>query len=105
CGGLEAATNGRRATCCCNHASMAALRAAAAGNALWQVLDPVNANNNVVHTQWGNIELDEFASWFAAGRDAFNRLIAHESAGNDGTVDDILADLFGNPILTHEEIA
>jgi hypothetical protein len=76
-----------------------------AGHALWQVLDPVNANNNVVHTQWGNIELDEFASWFAAGRDAFNRLIAHESAGNDGTVDDILADLFGNPILTHGEIA
>lgn len=76
-----------------------------AGNQLWQVLDPVNANNNVVHTQWGNIELDEFASWFAAGRDAFNRLIAHESAGNDGTVDDILAELFGNPILTHGDIA
>jgi hypothetical protein len=71
------------------------------GNQLWQVIDPVNANNNVVHTQWGNIELDEFASWFAAGRDAFNRLIAYESAGNDGTVDDILADLFGNPILDH----
>jgi hypothetical protein len=76
-----------------------------AGNALWQVLDPVNANNNVVHTQWGNIELDEFASWFAAARDAFSRLIAHESAGNDGTVDDILAELFGNPILTHGDIA
>ena len=26
-------------------------------------LRPVNVNNNVVHTQWGNIELDEFASW------------------------------------------
>jgi hypothetical protein len=76
-----------------------------AGNALWQVLDPVNSNNNVVHTQWGNIELDEFASWFAAGRDAFNRLIAHESAGNDGTVDDILAELFGNAVLLHGEIA
>jgi hypothetical protein len=77
----------------------------AAGNRLWQVLDPVNASNNVVHTQWGNIELGEFASWFAAGRDAFNRLIAHESAGNDGTVDDILAELFGNPILIHGDIA
>ena len=74
------------------------------GNQLWRVLDPVNANNNVVHTQWGNIVLDEFASWFAAARDAFNRLIAHESAGNDGVVDDILAALFGNPILTHGEI-
>lgn len=77
----------------------------AAGNQLWRVLDPVNANNNVVHTQWGNIELDEFASWFAAGRDALSRLIAHESAGNDGTVDDILAELFGNPILIHGEIS
>ena len=26
----------------------------AQGNPLWQVIDPVNANNNVVHSQWGN---------------------------------------------------
>ena len=71
------------------------------GNQLWRVLDPVNVNNNVVHANWGNIELDEFASWFAAGRDGLSRLMAHESAGNDGIVDDILAELFGNPILTH----
>jgi SMODS domain-containing protein len=77
----------------------------APGNRLWKVLDPVNVNNNVVHTDWGNIELDEFASWFAAGRDAFTRLIAHESAGNDGIVDAILAELFGNPILTHGEVS
>jgi hypothetical protein len=73
----------------------------AKGNPLWQVLDPVNVNNNVVHSTWGNIELDEFASWFAAGRDAFSRVIAHERTGNDGIVDAILAELFGNPILTH----
>src|SRR5262249_16062204 len=76
----------------------------AQGNRLWQVLDPLNANNNVLPTQWGNIELDEFASWLAAARDAFGRLIAHDSAGNDGTVGDILAELFGNPILIHGEI-
>jgi hypothetical protein len=64
----------------------------------------VNANNNVVHTPWGNIELDEFASWFAAGRDAFSRLIAHEAAGNDGVVDDILVELFGNAVIDHGEI-
>lgn len=75
------------------------------GNQLWQVLDPVNATNNVVHTNWGNIELDEFASWFAAGRDGLSRIIAHESAGNDGIVDEILAELFGNSILIHGEIA
>ena len=84
--------------------SIEPVRQDAVGNPLWQVVDPVNANNNVVHTQWGNIELDEFASWFAAGRDAFNRLMAHESARNDGAVDDILAELFGNPVLTHGDI-
>jgi Second Messenger Oligonucleotide or Dinucleotide Synthetase domain len=71
------------------------------GNALWQVIDPVNANNNVVHSSWGNIELEEFASWFADARDAMSRLVAHEAAGNEGIVDDILARLFGNPIITH----
>ena len=84
--------------------SIEPVRQDAVGNPRWQVVDPVNANNNVVHTQWGNIELDEFASWFAAGRDAFNRLMAHESARNDGAVDDILAELFGNPVLTHGDI-
>jgi hypothetical protein len=84
-----------------DYPSIEPFRQDAQGNQLWQVIDPVNANNNVVHSQWGNIELDEFASWFAEGRDAFGRIMAHESAGNDSTVDDILAKLFGNPILTH----
>jgi hypothetical protein len=88
-----------------DYPSIEAVREDAPGNRLWRVLDPVNANNNVVHTQWGNIELDEFAAWFAAGRDAFGRIISHESAGNDSTVDDILAELFGNPILTHGDIS
>ncbi len=104
--GWLATVTGRRLPIRFNdYRSIEALREDAAGNRLWLVLDPVNVNNNVVHTQWGNIELHEFASWFAAGRDAFNRLIAHESAGNDGTVDEILAELFGNPILIHGEIA
>jgi hypothetical protein len=104
--GWLATVTGRRLPISFNdYSSIEPPKQGSTGNALWQVLDPVNANNNVVHTQWGNIELDEFASWFSAGRDAFNRLIAHESAGNDGTVDDILAELFGNPILAHGEIA
>jgi hypothetical protein len=74
------------------------------GNPLWRVIDPVNANNNVVHSQWGNIEFEEFSAWFADGRDALLRLVAHERAGNDGTVDEILAELFGNPVLTHGDI-
>jgi len=75
------------------------------GNVLWQVIDPVNANNNVVHSTWGNIELEEFAAWFADARDAMSRLVSHETAGNDGMVDEILAELFGNPILTHGVLA
>jgi Second Messenger Oligonucleotide or Dinucleotide Synthetase domain len=70
-------------------------------NQLWQVIDPVNVNNNVVHSEWANIELDELASWFGTGRDSFSRLIAQEQAGNDGNVDAILLDLFGGPIITH----
>jgi hypothetical protein len=77
----------------------------AQGNPLWQVVDPVNANNNVVHSQWRNIELEEFAAWFAAARDALGRLVAYEKAGNDSIVDEILADLFGNPVLTHGELS
>jgi hypothetical protein len=71
------------------------------GNQLWKVIDPVNVTNNVVHSEWRNIELDELATWFGAGRDGFSRLIAQEQAGNDGNVDAILVDLLGNPIITH----
>lgn len=76
----------------------------APGNPHWRVIDPVNVNNNVVHGDWGNIELQEFASWFAAARDAFARLIAHEDAGNGSIVDAILVEQFGNPILAHGDL-
>jgi hypothetical protein len=84
-----------------DYPTVEAFRENAPGNPHWRVIDPVNVNNNVVHGDWRNIELQEFASWFAAARDAFARLIAHENAGNDGTVDAILAEQFGNPILAH----
>jgi hypothetical protein len=71
------------------------------GNPLWHVIDPVNANNNVVHKDWGNIELDEFATWLEAARDIMNRVVSYESSGNDSKVDELLAELFGNAILTH----
>jgi hypothetical protein len=85
--------------------SVEPLNPASPGNALWQVIDPVNVNNNVVHSTWGNIELEEFASWFADARDALGRLVSYEAAGNDGTVDNILAEIFGNPVLTHGDLA
>jgi hypothetical protein len=95
----------RRVTISFNdHDTIEPLRKTDEGNTLWQVIDPVNANNNVVHSEWGNIELDELASWFGAGRDALSRLIAQEQSGNDGNVDAILVDLFGNPVITHGEL-
>jgi hypothetical protein len=84
-----------------DYSSVEVTAGAPLGNQLWQVIDPVNANNNVVHSNWGNIELGEFAAWFATSRDALSRMLAHEAAGNDGTIDEILAELFGNPILAH----
>jgi len=77
----------------------------APGNKLWKVIDPVNCNNNVVHTPWGNIELDEFASWFAAGRDIMQRILSHEAMGNDSMVDELLVELFGSAILTHGDLS
>lgn len=74
------------------------------GNQHWRVIDPVNANNNVVHSTWGNIELAEFADWFASARDAMGRILAHESAGNEGVVDDILSALFGPAVISHGEL-
>lgn len=77
----------------------------APGNKLWRVIDPVNCNNNVVHTPWGNIELTEFASWFEAGRDIMQRILSHEGMGNDAMVDELLVELFGNAILTHGDLS
>lgn len=102
---LASVTKNRTQIAFSDYASVEPYRADAPGNALWKVIDPVNCNNNVVHTPWGNIELDEFASWFAAGRDSFARIMSHEGMGYDSKVDDILAELFGNPVLTHGDLS
>jgi hypothetical protein len=73
-------------------------------NRLWSVLDPVNANNNVVHSDWSNIQLSEFAEWFSSARDIFGRLISNEYQGRDSAVDEALVELFGNPVITHGEL-
>jgi hypothetical protein len=74
-------------------------------NRLWAVLDPVNENNNVVHSEWTNIELSEFAEWFSLGRDHVSRIMSNEFAGNESAVDEDLVELFGNPVITHGELA
>lgn len=102
---LTSVTANRQRVSFSEYSSIEVLRESDQGNALWRVIDPVNANNNVVHSTWGNIELSEFASWFAEGRDAMSRVVAHEKAGNDGIVDDILAALFGNSIIDHGAVS
>jgi hypothetical protein len=74
-------------------------------NRLWYVLDPVNANNNVVHTDWTNVHLSEFAEWFERARDSLSRIISHEQAGRDSEVDRLLAELFGNAVIAHGELS
>jgi hypothetical protein len=74
-------------------------------NRLWHVLDPVNENNNVVHSDWSNVQLSEFAEWFARGRDTLSRIMSHEQAGRDSEVDQLLVELFGNSVITHGELS
>lgn len=74
-------------------------------NRLWYVLDPVNENNNVVHSDWTNIHLSEFAEWFERGRDALARIISCEKDGRDSEVDRLLEELFGKAVITHGEIS
>jgi len=88
-----------------DYASVEPLSNAQQGNALWRIIDPVNANNNVVHSTWGNIEMNEFSSWFSEGRDELGRLISQEQAGNDGKVDEILSALFGNSVIAHGDLS
>lgn len=75
------------------------------GNTLWRVIDPVNANNNVAHAAWGNIELDEFASWCETARDTLGRVLSYEHAGAENKVDELLEQLFGSAVITHGELA
>jgi hypothetical protein len=74
-------------------------------NRLWSVLDPVNENNNVVHSEWTNIQLAEFAEWFERARDAFSRIISYEQAGRDSEADQLLEQLFGKAVITHGELS
>jgi hypothetical protein len=74
-------------------------------NKLWYVLDPVNENNNVVHSDWTNIQLSEFAEWFERGRDTLARIMSCEKDGKDSEVDRLLEELFGKAVITHGEIS
>jgi hypothetical protein len=68
---------------------------------LWVVLDPVNAENNVVSPAWNGLELDELAEWFEEARDAMARTIAADTAGDDAEAQRELVALFGTAVKDH----
>lgn len=78
---------------------------AAVSNSQWWVGDPVNGTNNVVPEKWKNIELTEFAGWFAEARDTFQRIMAFETQGNDVKVRQLLSEQFGSSILVERAVA
>ncbi len=71
------------------------------GTARWVVLDPVNADNNVVPSTWGNLELEELTEWFEEARDGMARVIAADLAGREGAVLEELVAVFGNAVEHH----
>jgi hypothetical protein len=77
----------------------------APSSGLWTVLDPVNAANNVVPPSWKNIELQELAEWFEDARDGMARVIAADTAGDEGEAESELIALFGNAVKDHGEEA
>jgi len=84
-----------------DYVSVEARQEHAPGNPYWRVVDPVNANNNVVHSNWTNLALNEFANWFADGRDAISRVLAMEASCNNAEADAMLGKLFGTAIDSH----
>jgi tRNA nucleotidyltransferase (CCA-adding enzyme) len=69
---------------------------------VWQVLDPVNPQNNVAR-KLQSYEIDELAEWFCNGRDAWNRAIAADLNGDDSRSLEHLVTLFGNSFKNHCE--
>jgi hypothetical protein len=73
------------------------------GNAVWSVLDPVNADNNVVE-KWSGIMCDEFAEWLEDARDTMYEAITAFDDERDGDGLECLERIFGTPILHHSEV-
>jgi hypothetical protein len=67
----------------------------------WAIIDPVNAENNVIPTTWSDLHLAELARWFEGARDQWGRVIAHEMAGDTSASQRTLIEIFGNPFKHH----
>ncbi|WP_224371730.1 CBASS oligonucleotide cyclase [Hyalangium versicolor] len=72
--------------------------------AVWEVLDPVNPNNNIV-SPWNNFQVEEFGEWLEESCDILHRAIAADLRGDDVASMVSLVELFGNPFKHHCEAA
>ncbi|MFY0567846.1 CBASS oligonucleotide cyclase [Archangium lansingense] len=68
----------------------------------WEVLDPVNSENNVI-AQWGTAEVDELGDWLEEACDTLHRVIAADLRGDDVASLEFLVELFGSPFRHHCE--
>lgn len=70
-----------------------------AGTALWQVIDPIDARNNVVE-KWPPHKIDELARWFQRGRDLMMQALHYDYDAQAEQSLNCLKELFGPSIKT-----
>ena len=68
----------------------------------WEILDPVNAENNVV-ANWNASQREELARWFSEASRMLNLAIDYDCYEEDDSSLSSLADLFGKPFKNHCE--
>lgn len=68
----------------------------------WEVLDPVNQENNIA-SRFGRADLETLADWFDEARDGWQRIQAHEKRGQESSMQAELEVLFGKPFKNHCE--
>ncbi len=69
---------------------------------IWQVIDPVNRENNVA-AKLQAYEIEELAGWFQEARESWSRAITADLNGDDIDSLDHLVTLFGNSFMNHCE--
>lgn len=67
---------------------------------LWNVLDPVMPDNNVVKN-WPDYQIDELADWFQEAAEIMNRAIVADLLGEDNESLEHLKQIFGKIFQSH----
>ena len=68
----------------------------------WNIIDPVNPENNVAQ-RFSSYEVDEIADWFETARDTWNRAIASDMDGDDNMSLEQIETILGSPFRNHYE--